>query len=150
VKLRDWIYYSLGVFTGATALYVYIVYLDWPGFKKRTDELQRKNRTRPPVELSKPREGRFKFLGWNGEKDPQGKRVFPPPHPGGRPTDEIDEEMFTLMQEQRLKPEQAWQELIRRYPETVVSPTTGEPYADEMIALLKAQFKQRMRNRKRK
>lgn len=150
MKLRDWLYYSLGVFTGATALYVYIVYLDWARFKEQTDKLHRDNRKRPPVQLFKPRDGRFKFLGIHGEKDPQGKRIFPPPHAGGRPTDEIDGEIFTLMQEQKLKPEQAWQELIRRYPETLVSPTTGEPYDAEMIALLKTQFKQRMRNRKRK
>lgn len=150
MKLRDWLFYSLGVFTGATALLVYIVYLDWARFKKQTDELQRKNRARPIVQIFRRQDGKFKFLGVWGEKDPEGRRIFPKPE--GRPiADARDDELFFVKEQGKLTPKQTWEELVRRYPDTLIDPDTGEQYPEDYIKeFIRKSFDERMRNRKRK
>jgi len=140
--------FSLGGILGAAWLYISIVYFDWDNFKERIEDLRRQNRLKPPVQIFSWRNGKPKFLGWHGEGDSSAKRIYPEPHPGGRPSDESDRVIFDIMVAQNLSPEQAWQELLVRYPETLTNPETGERCSHEVELMLRQNFKDRMKKRK--
>lgn len=108
MRLRDVIVFGIGLLVGALLQH----FTDDP---RRLGRLLRgvKVFRRSDTPLWWPR-----FLGWKGEDDQHGRRVWPPNHPGGADkTTFYHRWAFDQIQAQGLTNAQAWAAVVKAFPE---------------------------------